>query len=134
MEDLGRGGGRTLREPFVSDWERSNAFYRAVVGAEVVELARGLFAYRFGEQHLSVHGPGSTPRPSLRSDVSPGASHICFVWPGPIEEALAHLEEQGIEIEEGPVARICARGVAQSVYFRDPDGNLLELISYDASR
>ena len=45
----------------VSDWERSNAFYRDVLGAEVVELDRGRFAYRIGGQQLNVHGPGATP-------------------------------------------------------------------------
>lgn len=114
----------------VSDWERSNVFYRDVVGAEVVELDRGRFAYRLGDQQLNVHGPGATPSPRARQPVEPGNSDLCFVWPGPIADAAAHLERAGVAVEEGPVTRTGARGPATSVYFRDPDGSLLELMSY----
>ena len=114
----------------VSDWERSNRFYRDVLGAELVELTYGRYGYRFGEQQLNVHGPGSEPYPVARVRVQPGGSDLCFRWPGPIEGAVEHLERLGVEIEEGPVGRVGARGEATSVYFRDPDGTLLELISY----
>lgn len=114
----------------VSDWHRSNAFYRDVLGAELVELGRGRFAYRFGEQQLNVHGPGATPDPVARVRVAPGGSDLCFVWPGTAEEALAHLRRHGVTVELGPVERTGARGDGTSVYFRDPDGSLLELISY----
>ena len=115
----------------VSDWERSNAFYRDVLGAELVELDKGRFAYRFGAQQLNVHGPGSEPFPVARKRVRPGNSDLCFVWPGPVEAAVAHLRSHGVEVEEGPVPRRGARGEGSSVYFRDPDGSLLELISYE---
>jgi catechol 2,3-dioxygenase-like lactoylglutathione lyase family enzyme len=62
--------------------------------------------------------------------VQPGNSDLCFVWDGPIEHAVEHLTGHGVEVEEGPVAREGARGGGTSVYFRDPDGSLLELISY----
>ena len=114
----------------VSDWERSNAFYRDVVGAEVRELTRGRYAYRFGEQQLNVHGPGSEPFPRAVDPVRPGNSDLCLVWPGSIEEALAHLEAHGVEPIEEPVTRPGARGEGTSVYFRDPDGSLLEFIVY----
>ena len=113
----------------VSDWERSNAFYAAVLGAEVLERGTG-FAYRFGDKQLNVHGPGGDPTPVAREPVRPGNSDLCFAWDGPIEEALEHLERHGVAVEEGPVARSGARGSGRSVYFRDPDGSLLELISY----
>jgi catechol 2,3-dioxygenase-like lactoylglutathione lyase family enzyme len=114
----------------VSDWERSNAFYRDVLGAELVEISRGRYAYRFGEQQLNVHGPGSTPHPVARDRVRPGNSDLCFVWDGSIDGAIAHLRERGVTIELGPVERTGARGDGKSVYFRDPDGSLLELIAY----
>jgi catechol 2,3-dioxygenase-like lactoylglutathione lyase family enzyme len=114
----------------VSDWKRSNAFYRDVLGAELIELDRGRWAYRFGEQQLNVHGPGSTPSPRAQRPVQPGNSDLCFVWAGPIDEAVQHLRAMGVEIEEGPVRRPGARGEGTSVYFRDPDGSLLEFISY----
>jgi catechol 2,3-dioxygenase-like lactoylglutathione lyase family enzyme len=55
---------------------------------------------------------------------------MCFVWDGPITEAIAHLDSHGVDIETGPVRRFGARGDGVSVYFRDPDGTLLEFISY----
>jgi catechol-2,3-dioxygenase len=39
----------------VSDWERSNAFYTTVLGAELVTRPTG-YAYRFGDKQLNVHG------------------------------------------------------------------------------
>jgi catechol 2,3-dioxygenase-like lactoylglutathione lyase family enzyme len=114
----------------VSDWERSNAFYRDVCGAEVRELSHGRVAYRFGDQQLNVHGPGSEPHPVARERVRPGKSDLCIVWLGTPEEAVAHLRSHGVEIEEGPVARTGAHGDGTSVYFRDPDGSLLEFIAY----
>jgi catechol 2,3-dioxygenase-like lactoylglutathione lyase family enzyme len=114
----------------VFDWERSNAFYRDVLGAELVELDRGRWACRFGEHQLNVHGPGSTPSPRALRPVEPGNSDLCFLWSGPIEEAVEHLRAAGVEIEVGPDERRGARGSGTSVYFRDPDGSLLEFISY----
>jgi len=99
------------------------------VGAELVEHGGG-FAYRFGQQQLNVHGSGSRPFPVARVPVRPGNSDLCFVWDGPIDDAVEHLRTCGIEVEEGPVARAGARGEGTSVYFRDPDGSLLEFISY----
>ena len=114
----------------VSDWERSNRFYRDILGAEVVELDKGRYAYRFGAQQLNVHGPGSEPHPRAADPVRPGNSDLCFLWEGPIEEAVEHLRHELVEVELGPVERTGARGTGTSVYFRDPDRSLLELISY----
>lgn len=118
----------------VSDWERSNAFYRDVLGAELVELAKGRFAYRLGDRQLNVHGPGSNPYPVAREPVRPGNSDLCFAWPAPIADAVTHLTQCGVEIEEGPIERQGALDWGVSVYFRDPDGSLLELISYKQQR
>lgn len=114
----------------VSDWQRSIAFYRDVLGAEVVELDKGRVAFRFGEQQLNVHGPGATPSPRAAEPVRPGNSDLCLVFDGTAEEAAEHLRARGVEPELGPVDRLGARGPGRSVYFRDPDGSLLELISY----
>lgn len=113
----------------VSDWEVSNAFYRDVVGAELVQRD-GRTAYRFGAQQLNLHGPGLSPEPVARLPVQPGNSDLCFAWDGPIEVAVAHLGACGVAIELGPVPRAGAGGTGQSVYFRDPDGSLLEFIAY----
>jgi ribonuclease HI/catechol 2,3-dioxygenase-like lactoylglutathione lyase family enzyme len=114
----------------VSDWDRSNAFYRDVLGAEIVEREGG-YAYRFGDQQLNVHGPGLEPSIVARDPVRPGNSDLCFVWTGGADAAAEHLRRHDVEIELGPVDRPGARGVGRSVYFRDPDGTLLELIAYE---
>jgi catechol 2,3-dioxygenase-like lactoylglutathione lyase family enzyme len=117
----------------VSDWDRSNTFYRDVVGAELIEKGDGSPGrhYRLGDQQLNVHGPGMDPHPVAAKPVMPGNSDLCFVWDGPIEAAQEHLADRGVHIEEGPVTRYGAQGEGTSVYFRDPDGSLLELISYE---
>jgi catechol 2,3-dioxygenase-like lactoylglutathione lyase family enzyme len=113
----------------VSDWDASNAFYREVLGAEVVPLGER-WAYRFGDQQLNLHGPGLDPTPVARLPVQPGNSDLCFVYDGPIAAAAEHLEAHRVPIELGPVERFGAQGAGVSVYFRDPDGSLLEFISY----
>jgi catechol 2,3-dioxygenase-like lactoylglutathione lyase family enzyme len=113
----------------VSDFGRSNAFYRDVLGVEVLERGAG-FAYRLGDQQLNVHGPGAYPSLVAADPVRPGNSDLCFEWEGSIEDALAHLAACGVEPEAGPVERGGAKGSGTSVYFRDPDGTLLELIVY----
>jgi catechol 2,3-dioxygenase-like lactoylglutathione lyase family enzyme len=115
----------------VSDWEVSNRFYRDVVGAELVEHGTGRWAYRLGDTQLNVHGPGVDVSTNVaRLPVQPGNSDLCLVWRGPIEEAIEHLRQHDVEIETGPVERLGAQGDGTSVYFRDPDGSLLEFLSY----
>lgn len=117
----------------VSDWDRSNRFYAEVCGAELVRLdTHGpvRWRYRFGGQNLNVHGPGMDPHPVARIPAEPGMADLCLVWPGTAAEAVAHLRAHDVEVEDGPAPRHGAAGVGQSVYFRDPDGSMLELISY----
>ena len=100
----------------VSDWERSNAFYRDVLGAELVEIDRGRWSYRFGETQLNVHGPGVDVSTNVaRIPVQPGNSDFCFVWAGSVEDAIAHLASHGVAVETGPVERSGARGRGTSV-------------------
>jgi catechol 2,3-dioxygenase-like lactoylglutathione lyase family enzyme len=70
------------------------------------------------------------PDPVARIPAEPGMADLCLVWPGSAEEAIQHLTEHGVEVEQGPVPRNGAGGPGFSVYFRDPDGSLLEFISY----
>ena len=113
----------------VSDWERSNAFYHDVLGAELVRRPQG-WAYRFGAAQLNLHGPGFHPAEVARLPVAPGNSDLCFQWDGPIADAIVHLERCRVRIDAGPLERFGAKGSGTSIYFRDPDGSLLEFISY----
>jgi catechol 2,3-dioxygenase-like lactoylglutathione lyase family enzyme len=73
------------------------------------------------------------PDPVAADPVRPGNSDLCFRWDGPVEAAAAHLRDRGVAVELGPVARNGALGAGTSVYFRDPDGSLLEFIAYQES-
>ena len=104
----------------------------ATTGAELVARPIG-YAYRFGDKQLNIHGPGVKPAEVARIPVAPGNSDLCFEWIGPIADAIAHLRRCGIAIENGPMQRFGAKGAGTSVYFRDPDGSLMEFMSYAQS-
>ena len=78
---------------FLSDWEVSSRFYRDVLGADVVPHGEGpRVAYRLGDTQLNVHGPGMDLSDNVALlPVQPGNSDLCFVWPGPVEEAITLL-------------------------------------------
>ncbi|HEU0202302.1 MAG TPA: VOC family protein [Burkholderiaceae bacterium] len=114
----------------VRDIDATVAFYSRVLGMEPVTFAGGRRALSFGQHKLNLH-PAATPySPHARQPV-PGAIDVCFITETPLTQVIAHLQAAGVTIEEGPVARTGARGPITSVYFRDPDGNLIEVSNYD---
>ncbi|MGC4252019.1 MAG: VOC family protein [Sphingobium sp.] len=119
----------------VSDFAISDAFYSKVLGVEISAPVEGFRTYKLGAQQLNVHGPGLKvgPEKLAKNPVAAGNSDIAFEWHGPIEEALAHLEACGVESHTGIVETHGCRGKGRSVYFRDPDGSLLEFITYPDS-
>jgi catechol 2,3-dioxygenase-like lactoylglutathione lyase family enzyme len=114
----------------IRDRRRSDRFYSEVLGATVETGAQGRVSYRIGNQRLNAHEPGTAASPLASDPVRPGNSDLCFVWPGDAASAVEHLRTHDVEIVEGPVERHGARGAGTSVYCRDPDGSLIELISY----
>jgi len=118
-----------------SDLDRTDAFYRDVLGAEIAAPMENFRQYRIGGQMLNVHGPGLQARAPAdllaRLPVMPGGSDLCFVFPGTVDQARAWLAERGVLVHFGPADREGANGSGRSVYFRDPDGSLLEFICYE---
>src|SRR5262249_13194748 len=87
-----------------------------------------------GDKEVNVQGGGVKGGEVGRVPVQPGNSDLCFEWMGPIADAVAHLGRCGVKIEAGPMERSGARGRGTSVYFRDPDGSLMEFMSYAGMR
>ena len=121
----------------VADVERTLKFYREVLAATTHfedawrEGKIPVVLLQVGASRLSVHDAASPAEPYAKQP-TPGSGDICFRWDGPIAGAAAHLEDCGVGVIVGPVPRPAADGSAgQSVYFRDPDGNLLEFLSTD---
>jgi len=109
----------------VADIEATCAFYRRVLGMEVIVFAGGRRALAFGRQKINLHERGREFEPKAQRP-TPGSADLCFLTATPIAEVAAHLTAEGVAIVEGPVRRTGATGPILSVYFRDPDGNLIE--------
>jgi catechol 2,3-dioxygenase-like lactoylglutathione lyase family enzyme len=123
----------------VDDMDRTLDFYRRVLDAQPLfeDLWRAgkipVVLLQVGASRLSVHSAKAPASPHARIPL-PGSGDFCFRWDGSIESAIAHLRGHEVEIVLGPVPRPAADATpGQSVYFRDPDGNLLELLSTDPS-
>ncbi len=121
----------------VADVEATLTFYERVLGAEPIyrdEFRAGkipVALLQVGSSRLSVH-PASAPASPHASRPTPGSADLCFRWDGPLSEAEKHLVAEGVALVEGPVPRPAADGtLGRSVYFRDPDDNLLEFLSTD---
>lgn len=100
-------------------------FYSRALGFEVV-TAEGRTALHFGHQKINLHETGKefSPRAAMPA---PGSGDFCLIADRPVEAVAAHLQAMSVVIEEGPVSRTSATGPLRSIYFRDPDGNLIEV-------
>jgi catechol 2,3-dioxygenase-like lactoylglutathione lyase family enzyme len=110
----------------VADVDASIAWYERVLGMRGVEFGGGRRALTFGTQKINLHREGEEIAPHADRP-TPGSADLCFLGTQPAAELLAHLERCGVEVERGPVPRSGATGPIESVYFRDPDGNLIEV-------
>ena len=104
-------------------------FYSRVLGMEVVTFGAGRKALAFGAQKLNLHEAGREFEPKAARP-TPGSADLCLIAAVPLPDVIAHLQRCNVPILEGPVARTGATGPIQSVYFRDPDQNLIEVASY----
>ena len=99
------------------------------MGMEVVTFAGGRRALHFGAQKINLHEYGHEFEPKAEQP-TPGSADLCFITHTPLAEVVAHLNVCGVAILEGPVPRTGATGRIMSVYFRDPDQNLIEVSNY----
>jgi catechol 2,3-dioxygenase-like lactoylglutathione lyase family enzyme len=113
----------------VGELEATVDFYTRVMGMSVRAFEGGRLALRFGSQKINLHEAGREFEPHARRPL-PGSADLCFVTEASLEDWLEHLAASGAEVVEGPVRRLGALGPMTSVYFRDPDGNLIEVASY----
>jgi catechol 2,3-dioxygenase-like lactoylglutathione lyase family enzyme len=113
----------------VASIERCCDFYRRVMGMQVVTFAQGRTALQFGRQKINLHLAGHEYQPHANAPM-PGSADLCFITTTPLEQAMAHVRAEGVEIELGPVDRTGATGALRSFYFRDPDLNLIEISNY----
>ena len=111
------------------DLERTLDFYSRVMGMEPITFAGGRRGLAFGRQKINLHQAGREFEPKALKP-TPGSMDLCFITETPLEDVMAHLKSQGVAIAEGPVAKTGALGLMSSVYFRDPDGNLIEVSNY----
>jgi catechol 2,3-dioxygenase-like lactoylglutathione lyase family enzyme len=118
-----------------NDVDASIDFYARVLGAELLlaEQWRSrqmpVAIMQIGANRLSLHQAAAPAKPHAQAP-TPGSVDLCFRWEGPITAAVDHLAAQGVAVIEGPVGRPASNGErGTSVYFRDLDGNLLELLT-----
>ncbi len=113
----------------VRDVNLSCDFYTRVLGMEAITFSSGRRALRFGEQKFNLHQAGREFEPKAGKP-TPASADFCLITTTPMAQVIEHLENCGVEIMQGPVVRTGATGPIESVYFRDPDENLVEVSRY----
>jgi catechol 2,3-dioxygenase-like lactoylglutathione lyase family enzyme len=116
----------------VKDIDATVRFYESVLGMIPDTFGEERVALKFGNQKINLHKHGHEYEPKANKPI-PGSEDLCFITETELEIAATHVKNKGITIIEGPVVRTGANGQIFSIYFRDPDGNLIELSNYAQS-
>ena len=114
------------------DVEERRDYYSRVLGMEVEEFECGRRALKVGRQKINLHQSGAEFEPKA-GEPTPGSGDFCLTTGVPLEGVVEHVRSCGVELVEGPVTRTGATGRLESAYFRDPDGNLVEVANYVGS-
>ena len=110
----------------VRDVEKTISFYTSVMGMKKEVFGQDRVALKYGDQKINLHEIGNKFEPKANKP-TPGSADLCFITKTPLNEAMSHVKNCGIEIIEGPVKRTGAKGSILSFYFRDTDNNLIEV-------
>jgi len=113
----------------VANIDKTVEFYTTILGFELVMFGDNRKALTFGNQKINLHQKGKEFEPKAVHPTS-GSADLCFISKTDIHEVLKELQQKSIEIIEGIVDRTGALGKIKSVYFRDPDLNLIEVSNY----
>lgn len=113
----------------VASIEATCAFYARALGMEARTFGEGRTSLHFGNSKINLHQRGREFEPKAQVP-TPGSADVCLIAATPLDEVIAHLHACEVAILEGPVQRTGATGTIRSVYFRDPDGNLVEVSNY----
>ncbi len=109
----------------VADVSKTRAFYERVLGMESREERPGKYSLHFGDAKISLQDASTVP--DIAKDTVAGSGNFCLITSVPLDRLLDHLVSEGVEIRDGPGQRSGAVGDLLSVYFNDPDGNLVEV-------
>jgi catechol 2,3-dioxygenase-like lactoylglutathione lyase family enzyme len=109
----------------VADISRTSEFYERALGMKPINK-NGRWSLHFGMQKINLHALGHEFEPKAERP-TPGSADLCFLTEIPLPEVIKHLQKSNVNIIEGPVRRTGAQGPLLSVYFRDPDLNLIEV-------
>ena len=109
----------------VSDVPATIAFYQRVLGMEAREEKPGKWSLHFGLNKIRLQDAGASP--SIAAATVPGSGNFCLLTDMPAAEFATHLKRERVQIVDGPAERHGAVGPIMSVYFNDPDGNLVEV-------
>jgi catechol 2,3-dioxygenase-like lactoylglutathione lyase family enzyme len=118
----------------VTSVEISAAWYQRVLGMEREDFGpQNRTALKFGGQKINLRPIDADVRLwPTGANAEPGAGDLCFITAVPPDEVVGHLHDNGVLILQGPVEKAGALGPILSVYCRDPDGNLVEISSYQS--